>query len=235
MPYPWKSNCNFLIAMNDKAATPIKGQERAVSVRQQLKQATHAAHVRLNQHPLLAGLTRNGFPLAQYRLILAAYRHFFDVMEPAILDCLAAGGEMGFSYADRRKTDWLAQDIAALGELPAQPAMQRQIPLPTDIAGLIGTLYAIEGSTLGGQVISRHLRANLGLTAENGARFFNAYGDETENRWAAFCVYAESIVSDPDQCRRAAEAALQVFNSLEELLDDCFPRTLEDPECAVCD
>lgn len=191
------------------------------TVRNQLRQATHAAHVRLNRHPSLAGLTRAGFPLAQYRRNLAAYYRFFEVVEPAILDRLADTGESGFSYADRRKLPWLAQDIVALGDTLPCPETRRTIPIPADIAELIGTLYAIEGSTLGGQVICRHLQANLGLTPARGARFFSAYGPETENRWAAVCVYIEKIASHPGQRRRAGEAALQIFNILQELLDDC--------------
>ena len=191
------------------------------TVRHQLRQATHAAHVRLNLHPLLAGLTRANFPLSQYRSILGAYHRFFSVVEPALLDVLAASGGV-FSYADRRKLPWLALDITALGDALAPPETGRVIEVPGDLAELVGTLYAIEGSTLGGQVISRHLQANLGLTPERGARFFTAYGADTEARWAAFCAYAEGLAGDPVQCRRAEEAALNVFNTLEVLLDDCL-------------
>ena len=193
------------------------------TVRQQLRQATHAAHVRLNLHPLLAGLTRADFPLSNYRLILGTYHRFFSVVEPAILDVLAASASV-FSYADRRKLPWLALDITNLGDALAPPEIGRVIEVPGDVAELVGTLYAIEGSTLGGQVISRHLRANLGLTPERGARFFAAYGADTETRWASFCAYAEGLADDPVQRLRAGEAALNVFNTLEGLLDDCLHR-----------
>lgn len=209
---------------NDKSLVRNAVALSSDTVRNQLRQATHAAHVRLNRHPLLAGLTRAGFSLAQYRQILATYYRFFEVVEPAILDLLADAGESRFSYADRRKLPWLAQDIVALGDTCPCPKKGRTIPVPADIAELIGTLYAIEGSTLGGQVISRHLQASLGLTPAHGARFFTAYGTETENRWADVCAYLEGIASDPDQRRRSAEAALHVFNILEELLNDCLHR-----------
>ena len=204
-----------------KNLTPVieSAPDRLITVHHQLRQATHAAHVRLNLHPLLAGLTRADFPLSQYRLILGTYHRFFSVVEPAILDALAAIGSE-FSYTDRQKLSWLAEDLAALdGALPP-PETRRVITVPGDVAELIGTLYAIEGSTLGGQVISRHLKANLGLTPERGARFFFAYGAATENRWASFCAYAEGLSGDPVQCRRAGETALNVFNILEALLND---------------
>ncbi len=204
-----------------KNHTPVieSAPDRPVTVHHQLRQATHAAHVRLNLHPLLAGLTRADFPLSNYRLILATYHRFFRVVEPAILDGLAANASE-FSYADRQKLSWLAEDIAALGGALPPPQTRRVIAVPGDAAERIGMLYAIEGSTLGGQVISRHLKANLGLSPERGARFFFAYGADTENRWASFCAYAEGLSGDPVQCRRAGEAALNVFNILEALLDD---------------
>ncbi len=190
-------------------------------VRQQLRLATHAAHVRLNHHPMLAGLTRPGFSLAQYRRILAAYYPFYAAVEPAILSLTSQANDLDFSYAERRKLPWLIEDLHALGDTPANLECKRVFAIPADAAELIGTLYAIEGSTLGGQVISRHLAANLGLTPERGARFFSGYGADTESRWAAFCGYAETLVDDPMQRERAGIAALQVFNALEGQLDDC--------------
>jgi heme oxygenase (biliverdin-IX-beta and delta-forming) len=218
------SSATLSIAMpiDDNSSVLATVPDRVGTVRQHLRQATHAAHVRLNHHPMLAGLTRAGFLLPQYRTILSAYRHFYAAVEPAILALLSqASDHEGFSYADRSKLPWLIADILALGDTPPSLASGRAIGVPTDAAELVGTLYAIEGSTLGGQVISRHLANNLGLTPERGARFFNGYGADTEKRWADFCLYAERLVDDPMQFQRAGVAALQAFTDLEDLLDDC--------------
>ncbi len=187
-------------------------------VRRRLRLATHGDHVRLNRHPMLVGLTRKGFPLEQYGAILSAYHRFYEAMEPALLECIAAE-RVPFSYLERQKLPWLAADLAVLGRpLPEAPA--GGIPLPMDRADLIGVLYAIEGSTLGGQVIGRHLAHGLGFTAARGARFFNAYGADTAARWAGYCAFAEIIADDEAACRRAGAAAGRVFNAIENLLDD---------------
>jgi heme oxygenase len=44
----------------------------------------------------------------------------------------------------------------------------------------------LEGATLGGQIITRHLQTHLGLTPESGTAFFHGYGPETGPRWKSF-------------------------------------------------
>ena len=56
------------------------------------------------------------------------------------------------------------------------------------IQRVLGCLYVIEGATLGGQVITRHLEKNLGITPESGGAFFAGYGAETGARWKEFCA-----------------------------------------------
>ena len=60
-----------------------------------------------------------------------------------------------------------------------ETALQR-IPTPNSDSLAFGCLYVMEGATLGGQVIGRHVRQTLGVTPETGGRFHAAYGDRTE-------------------------------------------------------
>ena len=60
------------------------------AVRRLLRDGTHAEHVRLNQHPLLAGITRPDYALTTYQLVLTAYFHFYRALEAAIDQALAA-------------------------------------------------------------------------------------------------------------------------------------------------
>ncbi len=57
---------------------------------------------------------------------------------------------------------------------------------PRDRAAAFGALYVLEGSTLGGQVIAKHIGRQLGLTAERGCRYYAAHGRETGAMWKAF-------------------------------------------------
>ena len=76
---------------------------------------------------------------------------------------------------------------------------------------------------MGGQIVSRHLHATLGLSASAGASFFNGYGDalETQKRWQAFGVLADTIGDNPEQQRSAELAALNLFDLIEKQLNHC--------------
>ncbi|HEY9155092.1 MAG TPA: biliverdin-producing heme oxygenase, partial [Opitutaceae bacterium] len=68
--------------------------------------------------------------------------------------------------AGREKTVWLREDLAALGvssgDIDALPRCE-ELPDLTSAARALGSFYVWEGSTLGGQIISRHLREKLGI------------------------------------------------------------------------
>ena len=186
---------------------------------QALRRATHGAHVRLNHHPLLAGLTRPGYSLDTYRQVLCRYAHGYAALEARILDWL--GRHPGvFDYGPRRKLGWLEQDLAWFGDAPlAQAPAGAVCPRVDSLGELLGVLYPLEGATLGGQVISPHLERNLGLTPGAGARFFAAYGAGTPARWHEFLAFLGRHTADGEAGRRARQASCATFAYLECLLD----------------
>lgn len=194
-----------------------------IDIRLYLRQHTHADHVRLDHHPLLSGITKPGYSLATYGLLLAAYFHFYRAIEAGIEDFLGTH-DLGFDYAPRRKLPWITADLQQLGVDPLAPGYRPRQPLeafPIRNRGqLLGTLYTIEGSTLGGQVISRHMATNLALTASHGARFFNAYGEQTPVYWNEFQTFAAGIGTDNEVREQAGLAAQATFTGLETLLDE---------------
>ena len=92
------------------------------------------------------------------------------------------------------------------------------MPAPGSVAEAFGCLYVLEGATLGGQVISRHLARELSLSPANGAAFFNGYGPETGPRWTAFLALLEAHAGQPEQQASVVEAARQTFLLLEQWL-----------------
>lgn len=196
-------------------------QPRVENLRDHLRRATHEWHVRLNHHPLLAGLSRPDYPRSSYVSVLIAYHEFYRVVEAAIETAIARLSP-GFDYASRRKLGWLEADLAALGvcpdTLPPWPGQLPRVPGIETLGDLVGALYVIEGSTLGGQVISRHLLRQHGMGRENGARFFHAYGPDVEARWLDYLAWAESLASREIQTD-AGNHAVAWFRFMEALLD----------------
>jgi heme oxygenase len=59
-------------------------------------------------------------------------------------------------------------------------------------AAFLGAMYVIEGSTLGGQYIAKHVEQTLGLEPGCGNAYFRSYGDRTGAMWNSFkAVLAE--------------------------------------------
>jgi heme oxygenase len=176
-------------------------------------------------------LLRSDYPLEKYKLVLAVNFHVYRALEAAIEAALAIPDLAApFNYVERRKLPWLSEDLRYLAIDPEAPIYRpRQsisLPVPNGPGEVIGLLYVIEGATKGGQVVSRELRNNFGMTALSGARFFNAYGDASENarRWREFEEYADSVRDDPVQLGAAESAAMVAFTMVEKELDDYYTR-----------
>jgi len=199
-------------------------REQAATVCVQLRDATHASHVRINRHPYLSGLLKAGYPLAQYQTLLAMYAVLYAAIESQVASFLAVN-DVPFEYGHCHKTQWLREDLAHFGinlhEAPWQPPALPTLLILADRGALIGTLYAIEGATLGGEVISRHLQDHLQLGPSTGARFFNGYGDAltTRRNWQTFSGFANSIGTDKNLQASAVLSAVSIFELIEYQLD----------------
>ena len=152
-----------------------------------LKMATSASHTALeDQLPLMnADLTREDY----FQFV----SRFFGFYAPLEVQLLASPQwhQLAFDYAPRQKTPRLAQDLLALGRSDAALAATPRctdLPACTTAEQLLGCLYVIEGATLGGRSITRHLQTQLGLTPESGGAFFDGYGVQTGSHWKAFCT-----------------------------------------------
>jgi heme oxygenase len=196
-----------------------------------LQHVTHPIHTRLTGHPLLHGLLRPDYSLEKYKLVLAVNFHIYRAIETAIEAGLAnADLTAPFSYTERRKLPWLSEDLRYFAIDPEaslyRPRRPAVLPVPNGPGEVIGLLYVVEGATKGGQVVSRELIANFGMTASSGARFFNAYGDasETARRWREFEEFAGMVRDDPEQMLAAELAAAVAFDLVEKELDDYYTR-----------
>ena len=185
-----------------------------------LRQATHEHHNQLNRHPLLIGVTQPEYLLQDYLKLLNAYFGLYQAVEKKIMDFLAVN-TVNFDYQPRLKSPWLQQDLTFFqfrSKLPSQNAVLA--PDIKNLGDLVGMLYVIEGSTLGGQLISKHLTTNLGITPKTGGRFFGGYGENTAHFWADFLQFAANIDDDAKQCLSAKNMACETFCLFLRTLDE---------------
>ena len=194
-------------------------------VHDQLKVAIQPYHIRLNRNSALANLTSPQLSASEYHNILLIYSFLYAALENRLHEYLELHPTI-FNYKDRIKHQWLLNDLAFLDIQTKEKESKFQslvIPKIEHIGQLIGVLYAIEGSTLGGQVISRCLEKNKGLTSVSGARFFNGYGQRTKIMWQEFLCFAETISEMEEECQAAVNSACETFCIFEQTLGKLTP------------
>lgn len=155
-------------------------------VLQNLKEKTSAQHKQLESHPLLHQLTSPHLSIAVYTTILQKFYGFFYPLEQLISQYSPEYYLEDFK--ERRKAQLLLQDLKQIDKNNKEhaPDICQDLPLISNIDCAMGALYVMEGSTLGGQMISRHVEKTLGYTPSEGTAFFNGYGKETGKRWKKF-------------------------------------------------
>jgi heme oxygenase len=114
----------------------------------------------------------------------------------------------------RQRSSMLERDLAWF-HAPLAHTVQPTLPLFRTEASLLGAMYVMEGSTLGGQLISRHVTRVLGLTEGHGDSFFRGHGDRTGILWKEFCEVLRTRVPDADTeiVVHAARTMFQLFSA----------------------
>ena len=135
--------------------------------------------------------------------------------------------------AGREKTPLLMRDLCALSAGDALEAIPLcpETPRLETLAQALGCLYVLEGATLGGQIIGRHLQTVHGIGPDNGAAFFGGYGPETGRRWKDFgqviTRHAEREDCPAEQIIAAARETFSRYEAWVGPAADTVPSTEE--------
>lgn len=170
-----------------------KDSHKLFRIRTILRQATHHHHVALNRNPMLSPIMEKRISLLEYKHLLLAYLPLYEELE-SIISSTLTDYIPEFDYSQRYKAAWLRQDLLAMKcELSNPVEIESYRPCePSNASELIGLLYVLEGSTLGGQVISRLISQRFSINADAGLRFFCGYGLETQSFWEEFLSLADT-------------------------------------------
>jgi heme oxygenase len=186
-------------------------------VLQRLKAATRAEHDAIEA---VLDLMAPGFSLADYHRRLRRYHGFYAPIESLICDA-ADWQHWGLDITARAKTPWLTADLADLGCLAdhkelrtVPPTLCSALPPIESAASAFGCLYVLEGATLGGRMISRHIERELGLNATHGARFFHGYGEQTGTMWKEFRAALSAFADSPLREDAVVASAIATFAAL---------------------
>jgi heme oxygenase len=152
-------------------------------------------------------LMSDGLTVEGYRHRLERLYGFYRPVEQSIYNL--DGWPAALELQCRRKAPLLETDLCVLGiPSPITLPLCQDLPDLQSLSRAFGCLYVMEGATLGGQFITRHIRRVLGIDPQNGGRFFQSYGHDVAARWkgfrAALAAYASPALED-EVVRGAAE------------------------------
>ena len=212
------STANLADDLAVKLAVKLAGKLAANSpttLMSMLKNGTADVH---REVELVFPLMRSHVTMEVYRKVLARLCAFYFSLEENYADFYDSYG-VTLKLDQRRKFQLLAADLRGVGFADSQiNALQapQDVPAITCVEDLIGTLYVIEGATLGGHVIQVVLKKKLQLN-DDQLHYFNSYGAETQSMWRDFQHSAEMLI-DCAQFEDVLTRAKVVFAYMAKVL-----------------
>ncbi len=152
-----------------------------------------------------------------YIKILQRFYSYFSALEDRIN--LYIGGSELSDYLQRRKSGSLVKDIHSLGGVLGEKVSLADLPLIENHLQAFGAMYVMEGSTLGGLIISQMITKQLGIQQHNGLLFFQSYGDHLTTMWETFKLALNRQVDNETDAEIVVNAANSTFRQFKFVLD----------------
>ncbi len=193
-----------------------------VAMRWRLRAATAEAHGRMHAHAGFGAAAAGTIGADDYRRLLMRlygfHRPFEDAARLAV-DILGTDLDMGA----RARAPLLLADLQILGVDPSAAAV---IPLwrPSirlrSRGALLGALYVLEGSALGGVQIARALKDRAGGDIGKAHSFFAGHRERQSAMWRELLQELEALRRHEDEATQAEQAAVTTFEAFEDWMAD---------------
>ncbi|OWR32481.1 biliverdin-producing heme oxygenase [Saccharibacillus sp. O23] len=192
------------------------------NILERLRNESAPHHDRVEANPYAKAIMAGTIDLNEYKKYLELFYGYIAPLE-RLAEASDALAESGYDLEQRRKTPMLENDLVRLGEdrtrLESLPICDELPDLSTP-GKLLGCFYVIEGSTMGGQMITKKLSQSLNLTPEEGLSYFYSYGAEARARWSEFRERLLEAGQTEAAQEEMAESAVETFRLLERWLDE---------------
>lgn len=155
-----------------------------VNILTQLRTHTSTLHSELEQTPVSLALLDAGVSLHNYVAYLQKMRGIIDFYEGTVFPVLE---NTLTDLSEREKLAAIDKDLEYMSaESDNLPVFNNPVAMNPTIGYAFGCMYVIEGSTLGGKVILKHISKTLGIVPDEGGTYFAGYGEQTGHYWKTF-------------------------------------------------
>lgn len=184
-----------------------------------LRTETAENHKTLESLMFVNEIMNNSLSIDQYKKLLTVNYIIHQKLENKLANMLDADIAAELEMNSRLKLSALEKDLNYWGiDSLTLPGLDFELFIPQkNTAEVLGALYVLEGATLGGNVIKRHILANPNFKAhEGGLNYYGVYGEELSTKWKKFVSVLNERVTETDY-ERCINSANQTFNNLIKL------------------
>ncbi|MFE2288052.1 biliverdin-producing heme oxygenase [Streptomyces sp. NPDC059443] len=196
----------------------------APTLTERLRSSTRAWHDRLEATGFATAMIAGTLPLDRYVGQLAAYQVVLEVLEGELSRATSLPVGSVWS-ADLDKLALVESDVKYFADAPGAAraaaeaeAFVREIRATAvaESEGLLGILYVMEGSTLGGLVLRPYVAKAYGLDATDGVAY---YGSGDRGRWADFTARLNGVLTEPGPQDRVLAAAQRAYEHIATITE----------------
>lgn len=199
------------------------------SIMQRLKSETSDLHSHAESRNLQRAIASGEVDQTIFSAYIGQLYHVHNSLESALENSRDKHAALkSLATADRMRIPDLDRDLAFYGvdrdQIDAGNAARHfaakvQEINALDPVALLGALYVLEGSTNGGRFLARALRRSWDLDGD-GLAYFDPYGDEQPQMWAAFRRDMDEASFDANQEEAMIEMAKATFIAIAEVSDE---------------
>ncbi len=186
---------------------------------ERLKSETRPQHDKIEEVGFSDKIMSGQLTLEEYKLLVINNYRMHKLVEGALEQMPEIKDLEGLDFDSRKKTALLAEDLRSVG---LNPDDYNTDDINLDLSNFhkaMGTYYVLEGSTLGGSVISRKLATNENL-ANAGLKefkFYGCYGDMVGPKWKAFQQVLVNVAADEAAEDKMVQGAAATFSAMTDM------------------
>jgi heme oxygenase (biliverdin-IX-beta and delta-forming) len=187
---------------------------------QQLRSKTANSHLLIEQNSISQSLMSQRVTTSEYAQYLKSMYGFVYGFEKMVFPLLKHHELL--QIEDRRKAHFIQQDLALLNHTAAQPYVNDELfnTHYQSAAAALGGMYVLEGSTLGGQMINKHLSKFLGDSVAGKTTYLTAYAGQTGSMWKNFLQLLCEAGATTNNHDEIIDSAVNTFS----LLNNCLSK-----------
>ncbi|WP_229214338.1 biliverdin-producing heme oxygenase [Dyadobacter flavalbus] len=187
----------------------VFNKEQEIFIKE-LRHQTAESHQKLEENYLSKAILNPSVTQADYQKYLSGLYGLTIACEDQVFPKL---NHIVPQLEKRYKSGKIIEDLSFTGftDLKIDELPYYQYEFST-VAEALGIMYVLEGSSLGGRILYKHINQYLGLDAEHGAAYFWGYGQETGPMWKSFISETARFAAENREGQTIIDSAIKTFN-----------------------